>query len=278
MRAEQGRRATRCWRRSCRWSPRRSAAARRSSGWPTGVGLVRAGGHRRRGRWPSSPGRSAGPEPRFAYALVAAVAVLIIACPCALGPRDADVDHGRRRPRRAGRRADQERRGARAVEKVDTLVVDKTGTLTEGKPKVTAIVPAAGFDEDELLRLAASARARQRASAGGRDRARPRRSAALALAAGDGLRLADRQGRARHGRRASRSRSATRALPGRARHRRRRRWRRAPRRCAATAQTAMFVAVDGKPAGVARRRRPDQGDDAGGARGAARRRHARSSC
>ena len=55
-----------------------------------------------------------GPEPRFAYGLVAAVSVLIIACPCALGSCDADVDHGRGRARRAGRRIDQERRSARA--------------------------------------------------------------------------------------------------------------------------------------------------------------------
>jgi Cu+-exporting ATPase len=97
-----------------------------------------------------------GPEPRFAYALTAAVSVLIIACPCALGlatPISIMVGVGR------GARAGVLIRNAEALErfeKVDTLVVDKTGTLTEGRPSVTAIVPAAGFDEPDLLRLAAS--------------------------------------------------------------------------------------------------------------------------
>src|SRR5215468_5857527 len=97
-----------------------------------------------------------GPEPRFTYGLVAAVTVLIVACPCALGlatPMSIMVGVGR------GAQAGVLIRNAEALERmerVDTLVVDKTGTLTEGKPKVTAIVPAAGFDETELLRLAAS--------------------------------------------------------------------------------------------------------------------------
>jgi len=97
-----------------------------------------------------------GPEPRLSYALVAAVAVLIIACPCALGlatPMSIMVGVGR------GAEAGVLIKNAEALErmeKVDTLVVDKTGTLTEGKPAVTAIVPAFGFQEDELLRLAAS--------------------------------------------------------------------------------------------------------------------------
>ncbi|MBC8166498.1 MAG: heavy metal translocating P-type ATPase [Bryobacteraceae bacterium] len=97
-----------------------------------------------------------GPEPRLAYALVNAVAVLIIACPCALGlatPMSIMVATGR------GAQAGVLVRNAEALEvleKVDTLVVDKTGTLTEGKPKVTSIVPAGDFDEDTLLRLAAS--------------------------------------------------------------------------------------------------------------------------
>ena len=97
-----------------------------------------------------------GPEPRFSYALLAAVAVLIIACPCALGlatPMSIMVGVGR------GASAGILIRSAEALErmeKVDTLVIDKTGTLTEGRPAVTAIVPAAGFEEAELLRLAAS--------------------------------------------------------------------------------------------------------------------------
>jgi Cu+-exporting ATPase len=97
-----------------------------------------------------------GPEPRFAYGLVAAVTVLIIACPCALGlatPMSIMVGIGR------GAEMGVLIKNAVALErmeKVDTLVVDKTGTLTEGKPKVTAIVPASGIDERELLRLAAS--------------------------------------------------------------------------------------------------------------------------
>jgi P-type Cu+ transporter len=97
-----------------------------------------------------------GPEPRFAYALVAAVAVLIIACPCALGlatPMSIMVGVGR------GAQAGVLIKNAEALErmeKVDTLVVDKTGTLTEGKPKVVAVVAAADLDENEVLRLAAA--------------------------------------------------------------------------------------------------------------------------
>ena len=97
-----------------------------------------------------------GPEPRFSYGLVAAVAVLIIACPCALGlatPMSIMVGVGR------GAQIGVLIKNAEALEhmeKVDTLVVDKTGTLTEGKPTVTAVVPAAGFTEAEVLRLAAS--------------------------------------------------------------------------------------------------------------------------
>jgi Cu+-exporting ATPase len=97
-----------------------------------------------------------GPEPRFAYALVAAVSVLIIACPCALGlatPMSIMVGVGR------GAREGVLIKNAEALErfeKIDTLVIDKTGTLTEGRPAVTAVETVAGIDEAELLRLAAS--------------------------------------------------------------------------------------------------------------------------
>ncbi len=96
-----------------------------------------------------------GPEPRLAFALVTAVAVLIIACPCALGlatPMSIMVGVGR------GAQAGVLVKNAEALERmerVDTLVVDKTGTLTEGKPSVVAIVTVDGVDESELLRLAA---------------------------------------------------------------------------------------------------------------------------
>ena len=96
-----------------------------------------------------------GPEPRFAYGLVAAVSVLIIACPCALGlatPMSIMVGVGK------GAALGVLIKNAEALErmeKVDTLVVDKTGTLTEGKPAVTGIVAAKGFAEDDILRLAA---------------------------------------------------------------------------------------------------------------------------
>lgn len=96
-----------------------------------------------------------GPEPRFAHGLVAAVTVLIIACPCALGlatPMSIMVGVGR------GAQAGVLIKNADALErmeKIDTLVVDKTGTLTEGKPSVARIVTTSGFAEDDLLRLAA---------------------------------------------------------------------------------------------------------------------------
>ncbi|PYS06265.1 MAG: hypothetical protein DMG17_32655, partial [Acidobacteria bacterium] len=99
---------------------------------------------------------NAGPEPRFSHALLNAVAVLIIACPCALGlatPMSIMVAVGR------GAAAGvliQNAEALEVMEKVDTLVVDKTGTLTEGKPAVAAIVSAPGFSESEVLRLAAS--------------------------------------------------------------------------------------------------------------------------
>ncbi len=98
----------------------------------------------------------AGPEPRFVYAIVNAVAVLIIACPCALGlatPMSIMVATGK------GATAGVLFRNAEAIEvlrKVDTLVVDKTGTLTLGSPRLFSVITAGDFDEQELLRLAAS--------------------------------------------------------------------------------------------------------------------------
>jgi Cu+-exporting ATPase len=97
-----------------------------------------------------------GPSPAFSYALIAAVSVLIIACPCALGlatPMSIMVGVGK------GAQAGVLIKNAEALErmeKVDTLVIDKTGTLTEGKPTVTKIVPAADYSADDLLILAAS--------------------------------------------------------------------------------------------------------------------------
>ena len=96
-----------------------------------------------------------GPEPRMAYAIVSAVSVLIIACPCALGlatPLSIMVAMGR------GATMGILFRNAEAIEtlrKVDTLVVDKTGTLTEGKPKLVSVAATPGFDEPSVLRLAA---------------------------------------------------------------------------------------------------------------------------
>jgi len=97
-----------------------------------------------------------GPEPRAAYAMINAVAVLIIACPCALGlatPMSIMVATGK------GAQAGVLFKNAEAIEvlrKIDTLVVDKTGTLTVGKPKLVSVTPVNGCDEGELLRLSAS--------------------------------------------------------------------------------------------------------------------------
>ena len=158
-----------------------------------------------------------GPEPRFAYGLVAAVSVLIIACPCALGlatPMSIMVGVGR------GAQAGVLIRNAEALErmeKVDTLVIDKTGTLTQGKPAVTAIVPAPDFDADEMLRLAASVE-----TASEHPLAHAIVAAAsekgIALAEGRGLRFSRRQRCARSSRRqAHRDRQC--GLPGRPRRR-----------------------------------------------------------
>ena len=113
-----------------------------------------------------------GPEPRFTYGLVAAVAVLIIACPCALGlatPMSIMVGVGR------GAQAGVLIKNAEALErmeKVDTLVIDKTGTLTEGKPAVTSIISAEGIDEADAPATCRQRRASQRTSACRRHRRR----------------------------------------------------------------------------------------------------------
>jgi len=123
-----------------------------------------------------------GPQPAFAFALIAAVSVLIIACPCALGlatPMSIMVGVGR------GAQAGVLIKSAEALERlevVDTLVVDKTGTLTEGKPRVTAILPQAGFDEGAVIRLAASLE---------RSSEHPLAAAILAEAQARGVALAD---------------------------------------------------------------------------------------
>ena len=99
---------------------------------------------------------SVGPQPRFAHALVNAVAVLIVACPCALGlatPMSIMVGTGR------AATAGILIRNAEALEtlgRIDTLVIDKTGTLTQGKPALTSVLPQPGFSEQDLLQLAAS--------------------------------------------------------------------------------------------------------------------------
>ena len=189
-----------------------------------------------------------GPEPRLAFGLVAAVSVLIIACPCALGlatPMSIMVGVGR------GAQAGVLIKNAEALErmeKVDTLVVDKTGTLTEGKPSVTAIVAAAGFQENDILQLAASV---ERASEHPLADAIVRAAKQRGLDAGRGrrFRLADRA-RARPARStASRSCSATpiisssigidtASLAGEA------------ERLRGDGATVIYMAIDGKLAGL----------------------------
>ena len=157
-----------------------------------------------------------GPEPRMAFGLVAAVSVLIIACPCALGlatPMSIMVGVGR------GAQAGVLIKNAEALErmeKVDTLVVDKTGTLTEGKPKVVAIVPAMGFNETDILRLAATVeRASEHPLADAIVRSARERN--LDLGKVEEFELADRQGRDRQGRRQD-HRARQCELPAVARH------------------------------------------------------------
>ena len=125
-----------------------------------------------------------GPPPSLAFALIAAVSVLIIACPCALGlatPMSIMVGTGRGA---VGGVLIKDAQALERFEKVDTLVVDKTGTLTEGKPKVTAVEPAGDESEDALLRIAASLE---------RGSEHPLAEAIVAAAADRGLALVEAQ-------------------------------------------------------------------------------------
>ena len=232
--------------------------ARRAAGLRR-LGRVRAGAALRLCAW-SPPSR-----------------VLIIACPCALGlatPMSIMVGVGR------GAQAGVLIKNAEALErmeKVDTLVVDKTGTLTEGKPKVVAIVPAPGFDETELLRLAASVerasehplaaaivRAAQRAQA-----RRSPRSTDFDSPTGKGV---DRHGR----RQARRARQCE--VPARARHRHRSRSTQRPSACAATARPRSSSRSTAGSPGVIAIADPVKATTPEALEGAARRRHRASSC
>ena len=195
-------------------------------------------------------------------------------------PRHADVDHGRHRQGRA--RSGVLFRNAEAIEvlrKVDTLVVDKTGTLTEGKP--TLVTRRAAPRHATRRRCcgwprassaAASIRWPRRSSRGAEERARGARRVPTDFESVTGKGVRGR------GRRARRSRSATARCMERARRRRRGARRRAPRRCARDGQTVMFVAVDGKPAGLLGVADPIKETTAGGDPRAARRGACGSSC
>jgi Cu+-exporting ATPase len=184
-----------------------------------------------------------GPEPRMVHGLVNAVAVLIIACPCALGlatPMSIMVATGR------GASSGVLIKNAAALEvleKVDTLVIDKTGTLTEGKPKLVSVIPVASGTERELLRAAASV---EQASehplaaaivSGARERGiEPARAARFRSTTGKGV-VADVEGRTVALGNAALFRELGIELGG------------LPDQ-AAEAQTVVFVAIDGRPAGL----------------------------
>jgi Cu+-exporting ATPase len=188
-----------------------------------------------------------GPEPRMAHGLVNAVAVLIIACPCALGlatPMSIMVGTGR------GARAGVLIKNAEALEvmeKVDTLIVDKTGTLTEGKPKMASIAASEGFDESTVLRLAATLE---------RGSQHPLAEAIVAGAEGRGLQLGNAESfRSITGKGVSGSIGGRAVLLGNLRLLEESGIDPAPLAEGAEAlrkdgQTAMFIAIDQRPAGL----------------------------
>ncbi len=189
-----------------------------------------------------------GPEPRMAHALINAVAVLIIACPCALGlatPMSIMVATGK------GATMGVLFKNAEAIEvlrKVDTLVVDKTGTLTEGKPTLVSVVTEGDIDEATLLRLAATLeRGSEHPLAAAIVKGAEARKVALAQAEDfDSVTGKGVKGRV-DGREVALGNGADgeprASTPGTL-------WPRGPRSSRADGQTVMFVAVDGKPAGL----------------------------
>jgi cation transport ATPase len=209
-----------------------------------------------------------GPDPKLAHALVVAVAVLIIACPCALGlatPMSIMVGVGK------GASAGVLIKSAEALEhmeKVDTLVVDKTGTLTEGRPTVVASSPPAGFDEDDLLAPRRRGRACLRASAGPglveaatRSQSCPSRRHRLRLTVSACGVTGTVEGAWS---------SAAHAPAAHAPHRPRRRSAAAERLRGDGATVIYIVAIDGRARRCHRRRRPHQGHHTGCAEESAR--------
>ena len=192
-----------------------------------------------------------GPPPAMAYGLVAAVSVLIIACPCALGlatPMSIMVGIGRGA---IGGVLIKSAEALERMEKVDTLVVDKTGTLTEGKPRVVAVIPAgAAAAGDRCAGAGGEPGAVERTPAGGRDRGGGPGRGHRRRGTGR-LRLDHRQGRHRHGRRPRRG-AGQRPAAGRSRHRSRRPGRTGRGAAAATARPRCFCASTASPAASSR--------------------------